>query len=401
MNEDLSESPEVRCILELARALLSLGLAAHRVEEAVERLGRAFGLTTAVLGLPTTLSISVRRGSSSDVFIVRCEPRAMDLSKLDGLHAIIGRIERGTSSADAALRAMDVLVRARPHARESVRWLAGGLVATSAVPAFRGGGYDYAAAFVLGTLVAVLASRASNRRIAHVTTILSALGVALASSRLAAVVPGLHPIVVTLCALLVLLPGFPLTMATVELATGHWVSGSARATGASLVFLELGFGVVLGAKFGALGGIAPVPVSEPGLGAVVLGAVGIALGFAILGNARREDAIPHATVCLIAFGLCQALAPLGAPVATLVAAFATAIASHAFARRYDRPTNVLLVPGAWMLVPGGVGLLGLSAVLLHDDTLAVDSFVGLVTTALAIGTGFVLATSVLPPRTEL
>ena len=62
-----------------------------------------------------------------------------------------------------------------------------------------------------------------------------------------------------------LLPGLSLTVSLNEIANRHLMSGTARLMGASLVFLQLGFGAALGGKLavafppvaGALAGPTP------------------------------------------------------------------------------------------------------------------------------------------------
>jgi uncharacterized membrane protein YjjB (DUF3815 family) len=52
----------------------------------------------------------------------------------------------------------------------------------------------------------------------------------------------------TLGGLVVLLPGLMLVGAMGELATGHLSSGTARAAGAFITFIGIGFGVALGTR---------------------------------------------------------------------------------------------------------------------------------------------------------
>ena len=75
-------------LLSLAAALLGYGLPAHRVEEAVARLSRAFGRSCTVFGLPTALTLTLYGASGSDSYTVRAEQGATDLSRLDALHHV-------------------------------------------------------------------------------------------------------------------------------------------------------------------------------------------------------------------------------------------------------------------------------------------------------------------------
>ena len=63
---------------------------------------------------------------------------------------------------------------------------------------------------------------------------------------LATLVEGFSAEIVTLGALIMLVPGLRLTVAMTELASGHVVSGTARLAGAGSLFLSIAFGVALG-----------------------------------------------------------------------------------------------------------------------------------------------------------
>ena len=57
---------------------------------------------------------------------------------------------------------------------------------------------------------------------------------------------GAAPSVSTIAGLIIVLPGFSLTIAMTELAARHLVSGTARLAGAFTVFLAMTFGVAVG-----------------------------------------------------------------------------------------------------------------------------------------------------------
>ncbi|HEX5659067.1 MAG TPA: threonine/serine exporter family protein, partial [Polyangiales bacterium] len=93
--EPSAREQELRCILKLGCALLSYGLPAHRVGEAVTRLARGFGHACTVFALPTflLLTVSDERGQRSHQAHV--EASTIELARLDALHTIVGRVERG------------------------------------------------------------------------------------------------------------------------------------------------------------------------------------------------------------------------------------------------------------------------------------------------------------------
>ncbi len=401
--DDASLPSETRCILALASELLSYGLPVHRVEESIVRLARAFGQRATVMGFPTSLSVSLHGLGGSSMHVVRAEPGVVHLARLDALHRLVGRVERGELDASATLDEIRAIVR-NVHPRTRAReLLCAGLVGAGGVPLLGGGLVDAACAAGLAVGVGMLALFASlHPSITRVTPVIAAAAVTLASAALAhaGVVP--HPFVVTLASLLVLLPGLTLTLATVELATGHLVCGTARLVGAATTFMQLGFGTLLGVRLGALAALTPVPrLSLPvwfeGAGAFVL-----ALGFSGLLSVRRQDALATGAVSAFAWGASRALVSWQGPeIAILLAATGVGVISNLYARSCDRPSSILLVPGMVMLVPGSLGMASISSALLHNSMHALATLVHLLTLTMALSTGVLVAAAIVPPRTEL
>lgn len=400
--DDLTLRAEVRCVLSLSNELLSYGLPVHRVEESVTRMAHSFGLRATVMGLPTCLSITLHDERGSVAYLVRAEPGAVHLGRLDALHALVGRLERHRVSADDALEAIKAIVRHPRTLAAPLELACAALVGAGGVQLLGGNLVDSLLAALLGMATGALSRLFAPRpMLARTTPVLAASGVTLASAALAHAKLAPHPLIVTMASLLVLLPGLTLTLATVELATGHLVCGTARLVGASTTFMQLGFGTLVGVRLGALAAVQPVERELVPLELEALGALALALGFAGLVSVRRADAMHTAFICAFAWGASRALAPVwGTELAVLFAATGTALLSNAFARRYDRPSSVLLVPGIVMLVPGSMGMLSISSALLHDPARALATTVEMLILIMALSTGVLVAAAVLPPRTE-
>ncbi len=395
--------PDLRCVLALGAALLGYGLPAHRVEESMLRLALAFGRQISVFGLPTVVMITAHTQVTGTTYSARAESGAIDLSRLDALHRVVASVERGElDGATAEAEVRQILERPRRHAG----WW--NLLAVVLV-AFGGGlmlglAVDEAAwSAALGLVVAALLGLSARRNvIERITPLLATVLVALASCGLTHAGLLAHPLVVTLAALLVLLPGLTLTLGMVELATGHLVSGASRSVGAAVSFLQLGAGVLLGLRLGHLDAADLRPLAPASFGDTSLGALLLAIGFAALLVIRLRDAWATAFVCALAFLVCRGVGVwLGVELGVLVAATAVGLCSHVFARRSDRPSSTLTLPGVMMLVPGSLGLVAVSAAALHDPTLALDIGLQMAMVLVALSTGILIAAAALPPRTSI
>jgi uncharacterized membrane protein YjjP (DUF1212 family) len=395
--------PEIRCLLALGSALLGYGLPAHRVEESLLRLARALGVQISVFGLPTVVLITAHRRGCDTTHSARAALAAIDLSRLDALHRLISRVERSELDAvTAELEARAIIDGPGRHPS----WL--NFVAVASVTfggALMLGAPTNEAAWsaLLGLGVgALLGVSARNAVLERITPILATALVTLASVMLSHAGVVAHPLVVTFAAMLVLLPGLALTLAMVELATGHLVSGAARSIGAAALFLQLASGVLVGLELGQLDTATISPLAPATFGMASLGALLLALGFAVLLVIRLRDALPTLVICALAFFVCRGAGVwLGADLGVLIAATTVGLCSHTFACKCDRPSSTLTLPGVVMLVPGSLGLIAVSAAALHDPARALDVGFQMSMVVVALSTGILIAAAALPPRTSI
>jgi uncharacterized membrane protein YjjB (DUF3815 family) len=222
---------------------------------------------------------------------------------------------------------------------------------------------------------------------------------------LAAVAAGAFPpvsaYVATLAGLIILVPGFSLTVAMIELASRHLMSGTARLAGAAFTFLAIGFGVALGTRIGeALAGGAR-PASLAALPDWTLGAALVVapLAFTVLLEARPREAPWFVAVGFLAFfGARLGTMLLGPELGTFVGALAVGAFSNAYSRFLDRPGPVIVVPGILLLVPGSIGFQSLSRFIERDTLIGVEAAFRMTLVAVALATGLLFANVVLPPR---
>jgi uncharacterized membrane protein YjjP (DUF1212 family) len=393
----------IRCTLRLGSVLLGYGLPVHRVEESVNRLARAFGYEAGTIGLPTALMITFRQRGQSDMYTVRAEPGVVDLERLDKLHALVGRVERHELDVAAANDEVDAILSARPRYGRVAVGVASAATGGGTALLLGGGLRDAIASSVFGALNGALLALAAKRiDFARIIPVIAALSVSLGAVSLSDHGVPIRPAVLTLGALIVLLPGLTLTLATIELATGHLVCGTSRLMGAATTFMQLGFGVLLGASLGA--NEATMPMSPAVLPPMVeiAGALGLALGFGVLLGMPPRDLGWVLGVSGLAYGTARFVGvELGPEIGALAAATVVGVMSQAFARRYDRPSSILLLPGILMLEPGSIGMLSLSSLIAGDTTSALTTGFRMVMVAMALSTGVVLGTVALPARETL
>ena len=286
-----------------------------------------------------------------------------------------------------------------------MRLLAHALVSAGSVILLGGGAVDLAPAFALGALVGGL-----QRIGEHAPTVARLLpaGAALLASVLIRVLAAspmpVHELPLLLSAILLLLPGYTLTVATMELATANVVSGTSRLFGAFSTLLQLGFGVALGHKVLTLWPaatsvqLAAPPETWLGLLAPAL----VMIGLVVLLRAAPRDWPAIFVACGVAIvGARYGRAALGPEIGAFVGATSLGFMSHLFARRFDRPAQLLLTPGILLLVPGSVGFLSIASMLESDTVVALETAFRMILIATSLAAGVLVATAAVPPHRAL
>src|SRR5262249_54283529 len=124
-----------------------------------------------------------------------------------------------------------------------------GIASGTAARFFGGGWREIASSALIGVILGVIWLLSSRfNTLSRIYESIAAVLAAAFAAAAAGVFSHMSVYVTMLAGLITLLPGFGLTVAMTELATRNLISGTARLTGAILVFLQIGFGVALGSQ---------------------------------------------------------------------------------------------------------------------------------------------------------
>ena len=179
-------------------------------------------------------------------------------------------------------------------------------------------------------------------------------------------------------------------------------AGTARLSGAVMVFLSIGFGVALGGALvqRALHLAPSAPsIALPGWSEAVA-LVLAPLSFMVLLRAPRRDAPWVMATCALAFaGGRLGAAMLGPELGVFVGSLTAGLASNGIARGLRRPAAVTLVPALLLLVPGSVGFRSLALLLQRDVVIGVEQAFRMILMLSALVAGLLMA-NVLVPETR-
>lgn len=384
-------------VLRAGRALHGAGAPAHRLEAVLARLAAALRLPAEVFSTPTSLFLSL--GDPASVHLARVRPSELDLSRLVRVDAVLREVTQRRLSARDGIAALDATEHARLLYPAWLDVLAFGVASASAARFLGGGLSELVASALAGTLVGVGAVVA--RRFAAVGKLFdagAAFFVTGATALAARFVPLAHPIAIV-SALIVLVPGLTLTVAMNELATGHWVSGTARLSAAASCFLSLAVGVALGTHL--MPGVRTAAVQPLPAWTELAALAAAPLSFVVLFRARPADAPAIFAAGALAYaGARLGAAQLGPGPGGFLGAFVVGAASNLRARLSGVPALVTLVPGVMLLVPGSIGFSSVSAFLASDPASGVQAAFRAALVAASLVAGL-LSSAVVAARHEL
>lgn len=398
------EESAVAFVLALGRALHRFGTPAHRLEDGLRNVCDRLAIEAEVFTTPTAIIMSFGRPTELRTRMMRVDGGALDMAKLADIDALADDVvARRMSPADGVIR-LDDIIAAPPQFGRALSTLMHGVTAGAIAVFFGGALADVVAAGSIGLslgLLAQFAARSTDQ--ARVFELVAAALAALAASVVASVWPAVTPSLVTVAALIILLPGMSLVVAMIELATRNLIAGTARLMSAVIVLLELVVGVALGERVAAtlvaVPRAAPVPLPDA---AHWLALVVASIGVAVVVQAKLRAFGWILVACVAGYAGSRAgTAWLGGPMGVLVGALALGVLANIYARLLDRPAQVVLVPAVLLLVPGSLGFRGMSSLLDKDTLSGVETLFAMFVVAMALVGGLLVANAIVSPRRSL
>jgi len=398
-----SSIPEVALVLELGRTLQECGVSAPTLENALGRLAQHLDLEGAIYATPTGFLASLRKeGHHGKTYLIRVDAGQSSLEKLADAEGLVDLVLQDRLDV-ATARAHLARLAARPMRFPPwLQVLAYGMASMGMAVIFGGGWREVLLGALIGLLVGAAAQLAGRRAgLARLTPLLGGVISSLGGALLGRFLPSAsHPILV-LSGIIVLVPGLGLLVSMQELGTGNLVAGTARLAGTFLVFLLLAFGVGLGQHLGGawLVGVPSTAVPLP-FWTVAPALALVALGFLVVFQGRLEDFAWTLGACVLAWGAARLGTEfLGSEAGAGIAALALGAACNQYARRTRRPGAVLLLPSIMLILPGSVGVRGIT-MMMHGQTLeGLEAGIHALSVTVALMLGLFLANALVSRRT--
>ena len=377
----------------LGAALSAIGETVDAVELRLADIARSYGLPDARFSvLPTSLFLTLAPGRAATIEPTTRLSATPRLDQIAAVHLLAEEAEHGVISPAAGTTRLEEIRRmdSRFGTVASVLGYATLTIGIALIlhPAVR----DVVAAGALGALVGVLRWLGRDRRtIEALMPFLAAFCVAAMTALLVehdVTEPGLRAMIASL---VVFIPGVPLTTAFLELTEGQMIAGSSRLVWGSAQLGLLAFGIVAGIAAVGVPSQQVFSSSDAVLGwwAPWLGVLVFAIGVTVAHSAPPGAFVSLLVVLYAAWtGQVAGNALFGGWVSGFVGAIVMTLVAYLLARLPSTmPVYAMFLPGFWLLVPGSLGLIGLTTVLASPETAASGDILAVIGSIAAVALG--------------
>lgn len=352
------DDPKGVFIVAMARELHRAGMATDALESAVEAVARAIDLPISVFALPTYVTIAVGRDYRQHIVMLRMEPARVKLRRISLLNDIYDDLTTGKIDYRQAARLLASIDRLQPHLSPILRAPALAMAALGAALILGGGARELIVAGLIGLCTGLLSAAGMRYPVAaRLFAVLAAFAGTLIVAGFDRAVGPVNIYISIIAGVVVVLPGYSLTLALYELANDDLVAGTARLGKVLSVLFSLACGALLGFAVAgpqllAHGGVVPHPVGSFGW---MLAVLLLSIGFSIDLDARARDFVWVLAASFVAILASRfvAASPLHA-IGPFAAAVVCGVVANTGARFLRVPQPVMLVPALYVLVPGSL-----------------------------------------------
>jgi uncharacterized membrane protein YjjP (DUF1212 family) len=387
-------------LVRLGAAMNAVGQPVYAIQDGLKRVAVAYGSAGArITAFPTTLLVTVGSGSPVVLDVTTPLSSIPRLDQIEAIDKLLAEAERAAVVPSDGLRRLRE-IRDLPPRFGPIMSILGYVVLTIGIcmilhPALRDIGVAGAFGAIVGTLRLVTRNQPTLQILLPVLAALCVSALTALAVKHDWADPGLRAMI---SSLVVFIPGAALTTSVLELAAGDMIAGSSRLVWASLQLVLLAFGIVAGIE------AAGVPSSQAfsshehlmGAWAPWLGVLIFAIGV-VVAHSVPPKAFWGLVVVLYAAWTGQVFGShvFGGYASGLVGALVmTPVASYVARFPWAMSVYSSFLPGFWLLVPGAISLIGLTAVAGNASVTGSKDFFAAVASIVSVALGVLLGTQV-------
>lgn len=378
----------LRLLATLGVSMVATGQPIHEIEAELGELAGYLGCPDAQIGVgPTGVHVALRSGEPATFEKV---PAQLRLDQSADVRLVKHRLLTGQLGVD---RAIEVLLRLRGRAPSYPSWVidAGFVMVGVGIGLILQPGLANLVAVAGCSLIVVLLQKAARRYPSLRTLLPTGAGFAVSLLVIGAAEAGWldGSLRTVLPALAVLLPGALIVTGLSELAAGAMVAGTSRLLYGTVQLMLFAVGIVAAARLLQAPPDILSNVRVDGLGpwAAPVGLLLIGTGIALMECVPLRPLPWVFAVLGVTFVAQWGGQQLGAPILGSFVGAVTASLGSSLAELADRrlPRLVVFLPSFWLLVPGSLGLLGVSEVAVASGGTPTAAQVPAVVLSIAVG----------------
>lgn len=381
-------------LLYLGSGLTAAGEAVNEIQLRLQSVASAYGAEGALITvLPTFVVVSLEPGRPATIEPTRQLGGPLRLDQTAGLFDLLKRAERGeVPPAEGCAEVLDIVAR-DPRFGPAMTLIGHVVLTVGICLVLQATWGDLLLAAAFGALVGLMKQVGTlHRSLQMAMPVLAAMVVSGLTFALADHGWADADLRAMIAPLVTFLPGGMLTMAVVELAAGEMITGASRLVAGALQLLLLGFGIVAGAQIAGLPSTENL-VNDPenllGWWASWAGVLIFGLGAYIYFSAPRGT-LRWLLLVLLSAWLGQRIGAeaLGGYLSGFAGGLVMTLVAYAVERRpTGPPALVTFLPCFWLLVPGALGLIGVTEYIDADQSAGIEDFLGTLGAMISIALG--------------
>jgi uncharacterized membrane protein YjjP (DUF1212 family) len=398
----VQEDPKAIFVAQMARELHRAGVASDQLERTITSISATLGLQIEIFALPTNVTLAIGPRYAQHIVMLRLSPGRVNLRKLARLNEVFDDLQSGTIDLQTAIVHLRDLDSTCPSPPAYMTVLALASIAVGVAVLLGGGVHELIVAALIGVSTGVLSF--FTTRNAVMDRLFEVFAAFAATLIVAAYTHYVHPVnlyISIVAGVVVLLPGYSLTLALHELANQDLIAGTARLGRVFAILLSLGCGAFLG--FAVVGGVfaytADVQPHPVGMAFWVVAILLLSFGLSVDLDARFRDFAWVLLASIVALGTSYAFrqVPGAHQVAPFLASLTCGLVANGGAKFLRVPQPVFLIPALHVLVPGSLSYQSVLWIVSQNNyadaaTLAVNALIA----AVLIVAGLLLSQLIVP-----
>ncbi len=388
---------------QLGLAMSAAGQPVSSINLTLTRIAHAYGVEAEVSVLPNMLFVRLNGSETSSLELASGTGPSLRLDQTAEVISLAQQAERAAVTPRDGLQQLRQIEQSPSRYSPAARILGHAAIAVGLGFILEGSFSQLVTCILLGVLIGELKALSDGHRTAEVLApIVASLSVGLIVFSIvkADLVSG--PLMLLIPPVVTFLPGAMLTTAMIELANGDAISGSSRLVAGTTKLLLLVFGYVVAAELVGLPAaeaFAQVPKPMFGWWAPWVGVLIYGIGNFVHHTAPQRSLPWLWLVLLVAFAGQQLGAQVvGGYLSGFIGAVAMAPVAFWIQRRPGAPPAlVTFLPGFWLLVPGSLGLIGLTQLVGDNQQAGLQTVGDMIFAIVAVALGVMVGVALIQP----